>query len=351
MCSVKRMKSEAVLGSLTHELLWNKIDKIRNYDKSLIEVYSAIKKILDLEVIGRKGLLQNMRTEIDLLNKLGTDLKQRPYYMMICDSFPIIKEVLTRRINAQQTELDNLVSTVYDPLWKLITRNDEILQTLTAAERNLASLADLSKSVDERFMKFCKASQTLDLVYEDEQIKLQVKESGKKSGKSTSKIDKPRDKAREEEGAYKYQVEQYNLHAGKLLNTNVSIKRLTPGRAHIEESRLYDCFWKVIQRISWVFPKRELKSISRRRITSFTQGNSKTKQKSEKIDPVLETQGWMMEAATSDAYPKDKLEVRHYNSYTMNSLIRPNQPGITKSIFVADVRTGWDTWHYYERTY
>ncbi len=239
------MKTDTVIGSLSHELLWNKIDKIRNYDKSMIEVYSAIKRIMELEVNGRRGMIQNMRSEIELLGRLGAELKQRPYYMMINDSFSIIKEVLSRRINAQQIELDQLVSCAYDPLLKLISRNDEILQTLNAADKNLSSLSDLKQSVEDRYVKFCKSSQTLDLVYEDEQIKQQVKESGKKSGKSTSKIDKPRDKAREDEGAYKYQVEQYNLHAGKLLNTNVKVL-FTLGRIHNKKSQLLDLLRKTI---------------------------------------------------------------------------------------------------------
>lgn len=54
-------------------------------------------------------------------------------------------------------------------------------------------------------------------------------------------------------------------------------------------------------------------------------------QKSEKIDPILETQGWMMENSSDDPLPSYVIEVRPYNSYLLSSLVKPNLPATPKS--------------------
>jgi hypothetical protein len=54
-------------------------------------------------------------------------------------------------------------------------------------------------------------------------------------------------------------------------------------------------------------------------------------QKAERIDPILEIQGWDMEHASSEVYPQVNLKPRQYSSYLLNSLINPNLPGLHKS--------------------
>ena len=118
--------------------------------------------------------------------------------------------------------MDSFVSASFEPITKLINRNEETLTNLTQAERNLGQLSELTRQIDEKYIRFGKISQQFDLIFEEEQIKQQVKESGKKVSKSTnSKMTKTREKVKEEESAYKFSVDQYNLHSGKLLQANV----------------------------------------------------------------------------------------------------------------------------------
>jgi hypothetical protein len=58
--------------------------------------------------------------------------------------------------------------------------------------------------------------------------------------------------------------------------------------------------------------------------------------KAERIDPILEIQGWVMEHASSEAYPQVNLKPRQYSSYLLNSLINPNVPGLQKSSLFAE---------------
>lgn len=70
------------------------------------------------------------------------------------------------------------VTTSFEPITKLINRNEETLLNLIQAERNLNQLSDLNKQIDDKYIKFCKISQQYDLIFEEEQIKQHVKESG-----------------------------------------------------------------------------------------------------------------------------------------------------------------------------
>ena len=54
--------------------------------------------------------------------------------------------------------------------------------------------------------------------------------------------------------------------------------------------------------------------------------------KFERIDPILETQGWIMDTASNEAYPPYKREMINYSSYVLNSLIKPILPVISRSI-------------------
>lgn len=70
------------------------------------------------------------------------------------------------------------VTTSFEPITKLINRNEETLLNLIQAERNLNQLSDLNRQIDDKYIKFSKISQQYDLIFEEEQIKQHVKESG-----------------------------------------------------------------------------------------------------------------------------------------------------------------------------
>ena len=70
------------------------------------------------------------------------------------------------------------VTTSFEPITKLINRNEETLLNLIQAERNLNQLSDLNRQIDDKYIKFSKISQQFDLIFEEEQIKQHVKESG-----------------------------------------------------------------------------------------------------------------------------------------------------------------------------
>jgi hypothetical protein len=205
-----------------HETLWNRFDKIRIYDKSMIEVYQAVRRIVELEVQGCRSYMSNLRNQIDLMDKLAVELKKRPYFMMISDSFNILKDLLNRRFNKQKEELDRYTDQVFNPLATLTMKNEEILQLITISEKNLANIMELGRATDEKYQKYCKVSQEADFIFEEEQIKDQVKTlSFKFNKKSSSKLLKAHEKIKEEEKQYRSKIEIYNRNAPALLNENV----------------------------------------------------------------------------------------------------------------------------------
>jgi hypothetical protein len=225
------------------EVLWNKLDKIRIYDKSMIEVYSGVRRIVELEVSGSKTYLQNLKAQIDLMDRLETELKKRSYFLMISDSFKILKDLLNRRLNKQKDELDKFAEQIFNPLTILTSKNDEILQLLSVADKNLASLMELGRGIEDKYHKYCKANLECDMMFEEEQIKDQVKTlSFKFNKKSSSKLQKAYEKAREEEKQYKSRVDAYNRNAPALLNENVRM-RVDPGRYYRQNHEIFYFSW------------------------------------------------------------------------------------------------------------
>lgn len=204
------------------EILWNRIDKIRSFDKSMVDVYSGIRRVVELEVQGQKTYIQNMKTEVDLIGKLSGELKVRPYFVMVNDSLDTLKEIINRRINRQKSELDLLLEKVFNPLTTLLGRNEEILNGLKSAEKNLEQLFQYGRTVEDSFVKFYRANQTYDSIFEDEQVKQQLKNNNTKLSKSdNSKLLSAYEKIKEEEKLYKFQIETYNRHVPSLMNSNV----------------------------------------------------------------------------------------------------------------------------------
>lgn len=211
------------MNSLHREILWNKFDSLRQYNKSMHEVYSSVKKILDVEITAKKAYTTSFKTQIEMYAKLSSDLKTKPYFMMVSDSINLLKDTLSRKYEKEKLEYENLQTQVYEKYSKTISRHEEVSQKINLGERNLFTILDHRRNTEERFNKFCRTSSEFDLIFEEELIKQQVKTSSAKISLSlNSKMVKLKDKIEEERKAYRFQIETYNRHVPSLFNQNVT---------------------------------------------------------------------------------------------------------------------------------
>lgn len=210
------------MRSVNIDLLWNKWDKIRAYDRVLIEAYSTVKRVMENEVQARKNYALAIKIQIDTISKLSSDLKSKPHFQIFQDSLNILKDLKTRQIDRFRKETDDMMDMVYKPLNEKLTTNEEVLGLISQGEKSFFSWATLSKTVSESYNKFYNSGQQYDLVFEDEQVKQQVKNHTFKlfRPKSTKAI-KIYEKMKEEERNYKSAVENYNRHTSSYMNDNV----------------------------------------------------------------------------------------------------------------------------------
>jgi hypothetical protein len=190
----------------------------------MVEVYSAVKKIIDADAVAQKNYLSALRSQVDMYNKLSSDLKTRPNFRMISDSINILKDIASKKIEKQRQEFEKLAQQVYEPFTKLLGKHDDIFQQIATGERNLAAIIDHRKSTDEKYSRYSRSCSEYDLLYEDELIKQQLKNSsGKAHVAGNSKMNKLNEKIEEDKKAYKFQIETYNRHVPSLFNTNVRL--------------------------------------------------------------------------------------------------------------------------------
>jgi hypothetical protein len=207
---------------LNREILWNKFDALRQYDRMMIEVYTAVKKIVDADAMAQKNYLASLKSQVDMYTKLSSDLKTKPYFRMISDSISILKDITLRKIDRQRQEFEKLAQQVFEPFTKLLNKHDDILQQIATGERNLAAIIEYRRSTDEKFSKYSRSCSEYDLLFEEELIKQQLKSSSAKVHiTGNSKMNKLHEKIEEEKKAYKFQIETYNRHVPSLFNTNV----------------------------------------------------------------------------------------------------------------------------------
>jgi len=207
---------------LNREILWNKFDALRQYDRTMIEVYTAVKRIIEADAMAQKQYLTSLRSQVDMYNKLSTDLKTKPYFRMISDSVIILKDITSRKIERQRLEVEKLTQQVYEPFNKLISRHEDILQQIATGERNLSAIIDHRRSTDEKFSKYSRSCAEYDSLFEEELIKQQTKTSSAKVHVTgNSKMNKLHEKIEEEKKAYRFQTETYNRHVPSLFNNNV----------------------------------------------------------------------------------------------------------------------------------
>lgn len=210
------------MRSVNLDLLWNRWDKLRNYDRVLIEVYSTVKRVVESEVQARKSYMQSFKSQIDVISKLSNDLKSKSQFLIFQDSLNILKDLKARQVAKVKKELDELLENVSNPLNSKLAANEEILGLINQGEKNFMSWAQLSKSVSESFNKFYNAGQQYDLIFEDEQIKQQVKyHSFKLYRPNSTKAVKAYEKMKEDEKNYKFAIENYNRHTSTYMNSNV----------------------------------------------------------------------------------------------------------------------------------
>jgi hypothetical protein len=135
-----------------------------------------------------------------------------------------LKDIASKKIEKQRQEFEKLAQQVYDPFTKLLGKHDDIFQQIATGERNLAAIIDHRKSTDEKYSRYSRSCSEYDLLYEDELIKQQLKNSsGKAHVAGNSKMNKLNEKIEEDKKAYKFQIETYNRHVPSLFNTNVRL--------------------------------------------------------------------------------------------------------------------------------
>lgn len=62
-----------------------------------------------------------------------------------------------------------------------------------------------------------------------------------------------------------------------------------------------------------------------------------------KIDPVLEIQGWLMEVSSAELVPQYNVEPKSYNSFIFSSLVRPGLTPPSKSTLDLS-KNWWSVW-------
>lgn len=210
------------MKSVNRELLWNRIDKLKLFDKQMIEVYGSVKRIVELEVQGQRNYINSMKQQMDLISRLNAELATRNNFWMMRDSFDLFTKIIQKRMERQKAEMDSIVTQIYNPFTQILNQNDEIVQILNQSEKNLVSIMELGRGLEDKYSKLAKASTAYDAQYEEEQIKHQMKGTPTKMSKSSNpKLTKCLEKIKEEDKAYRFQLDQYNLAMPAYLNANV----------------------------------------------------------------------------------------------------------------------------------
>ena len=177
---------------------------------------------METESTAVKNLMNAYKQQTDMIAKLTSDLKQKPYFRVVADSLEILKDIGTRKAAKLKDEHDFLLEKIVNPLANRLLANEDNLSKIALGEKNFHSWIELSKAVNEKFNKMYTAGQQYDLVFEDEQVKQQLKTPTFKISKiSSSKAQKSYDKLKEEEKLYKFAIENYNRHTSTLMNENV----------------------------------------------------------------------------------------------------------------------------------
>lgn len=212
------------MRSVNLDLLWDKWDRLRSYDRSLVDVYAAVKRVIEIDVQARKSYALAFKSQADMLAKLSVDLKAKPNFLIFQDSLSILAELKNKQMERFKIETDDLVENVYNPLNAKLTANEEILSKINQGDKNFLAWVSLSKTVSDTYSKFYSSGQQYDLIYEDEQVKQQVKnKSFSLSRLTSSKAIKSYEKMKDEEKSYSYAVENYNKHTSTCMNENVRL--------------------------------------------------------------------------------------------------------------------------------
>ena len=206
---------------MNHEILWNRTDKIRSFSMGMADVYLSIRKSLDAEYQAKKTYAASLKVVSDNLTKLSAEVKSKPFCMMINDSLQLMKDSLNKKIAMLSEQMKHMGAKVINPLGEVLAENEKVFVALSQADKNLAFMQEYRKELDSKFYKLCLSSQTYDMIFEDEQIKQQLKNFETKSTLANSKLLKGFEKISEDERAYLFQLENYNTHMPKLLTENV----------------------------------------------------------------------------------------------------------------------------------
>lgn len=211
------------MRSVNLEILWNKWDKLRTYEKALVEVYSSVRRVIDVEAAAVKTLLAAYKHQQELSTKLANELKLKPHFRMVADSLEILKDISKHKANKIKEEHEMLLEKVLTPLANRLVVNEENLAMIAQGEKNYHAFMELQKQVSEKFNKMYYAGQQYDFIFEDELIKQQLKYPGFKMTPKTAstKSAKAYEKLKEEEKQYKFAVENYNRHTSSFMNQNV----------------------------------------------------------------------------------------------------------------------------------
>jgi hypothetical protein len=211
------------MKSLPSENLWNRIDRLKNYQKSVHEVYNgAIRKIVEIELIMQKSYYSGLKNQLDVINKAIPELKAKNHFVMITDSLALLKDTISRKLDSAKETTEKYQQIIVDPIMNLLNKNEEIQAMISNAERNQGLLYENMKILDEKYQKFSKASQIYDAIFEEEQIKQQLKNSSQRMNKvSSTKMSKAYEKMNEEHKQYKMQVQVYNRAIAPIISTNV----------------------------------------------------------------------------------------------------------------------------------
>jgi hypothetical protein len=235
------------MRSVNLEILWNRWDKLRAYDKVLVEVYSSVRRVIDAEATAMKALLSAYKLQADSIAKLSHDLKQKPFFRIVADSLDILKEISHRKAAKVKEDLDTLLEKVVTPLNSRLLANEESVAVIAQGEKNYQQWIELNRSVAEKWKKVFESGAKYDLVFETEHIKQQVKTPGIAPSKnSSSSVIKAYDKLREEDRNYRFAVETYNRHTPTLMNENVALT--DAGRNPGQGRHLLYVSWQSLQR-------------------------------------------------------------------------------------------------------
>ena len=212
------------MSSYNNEILWNRIGRLKEYDRNMAEVYGGLRKIFEQEYAGVKANVQSLKTQVELITKLSQDIRQKPFFMMINDTLQMVKETANKKIAMLSEQMKHMGAKVINPLGELLNENERHLAALSQADKNLAFMQEYRKGIDAKFAKLAGTTSQYELLYEDEQIRQQLKNfEVKVTEANNAKLQKQTEKIKEDERAYLFQLENYNTHMPKLLTENVSL--------------------------------------------------------------------------------------------------------------------------------